>query len=316
MGYGDNMTFYDPVGRHNVDLFIYIKKEFKLDSYKLDNVAEHFLQHRKNDMPPRRLFQALRESRESCIDVAKYCVQDCNLVNELMVHLKVFPSIMEMSNISRIPFHFVLLRGQQIRCFSLISYHAREMRYSVPDRINILDKATVFEGGYVMTPEKKVYMEDPVCVLDVMSLYPSLIIAYNLCYTTVCIGNESMKSEDITTVEINPGRINRFVKTNTRTGLLSIILLNLWETRQNIKKQMKSCDKDLYQLLDARQCSLKLCMNSIFGLTGNGQDYAMLPCQYIAESITCMGRHNDRRMVRSWYSEVYRFGLFVHLFRW
>ena len=42
-GYGDNtMTLYDPKGRINIDVYIHIKKSFKLDSYKLDNVSKHF----------------------------------------------------------------------------------------------------------------------------------------------------------------------------------------------------------------------------------------------------------------------------------
>ena len=307
-GYGDNrMTFYDPVGRHNLDVYLHVKKEFKLDSYKLDNVASHFLQLHKNDMSPESLFQALKESKESCIEAAKYCVQDCNLVSDLMVYLKIFPSVMEMSNISRIPFQFVLLRGQQIRCFSLISFHANIQRYSIPDKIDVLNKSDNFEGGFVMSPEKKVYMEDPICVLDVMSLYPSLIIAYNLCYTTVVISEETKFNEDdITSVHINADKVDRFVKTNKRTGLLSIILQDLWIKRQNIKAQMKTCEKHVYALLDARQLSVKLCMNSIFGLAGNGQEYAMLPCQYIAESITCMGRQTiqfSRQKIEEWYGK-------------
>ena len=59
--YGDNkMWFYDPIGRLNVDVYLHIKKEFKLDSYKLDNTSEHFLNRKKLDMPPQRLFQALK----------------------------------------------------------------------------------------------------------------------------------------------------------------------------------------------------------------------------------------------------------------
>ena len=47
--YGDNtMTFYNPTGRLNIDLYLHIKKEFKLDSYKLDNVAKHFINQQKH----------------------------------------------------------------------------------------------------------------------------------------------------------------------------------------------------------------------------------------------------------------------------
>ena len=40
----------------------------------------------------------------------------------------------------------------------------------------------------ILEPESRMYCS-PVVVLDFQSLYPSLIIAYNLCYTT-CLGRK------------------------------------------------------------------------------------------------------------------------------
>ena len=140
-----------------------------------------------------------------------------------------------------------------------------------------------------MEPKGAVFMDEPVAVLDVMSLYPSLIIAYNLCYSTVLL-DTSYDSSEVQTVEISEERKHRFVQKDVRVGLLSIILEGLWERRQCIKKAMKTCTKEHYLLLDARQLAIKLCMNSLYGLTGVTSDYAMLSCTYIAESITALGR--------------------------
>ena len=305
--YGDNnMTFYDIPGRLNFDLYLHMKKEYRLDSYKLDNVSEHFLNRKKLDMPPHRLFQYLKQSRESIIEVAKYCVRDCDLVYELLTKLKIFPTIIEMSNTAKIPLSYVLLRGQQIRCFSLISFHAGQQKYAVPDKIDRKNDASVFEGGYVMTPQKEVFMNDPICVLDVMSLYPSIIIAYNLCYSTVHTATTDLPTEQITSVKISNERTHCFVKQETRIGLLSHILKELWTKRQSIKKQMKTCDASLYPILDARQLSIKTCMNSLYGLTGVTSDYAMLSCPCIAESITCLGRQTIqfcKFKIEEWYGD-------------
>ena len=67
-----------------------------------------------------------------------------------------------MSNTAKIQLSYVLLRGQQIRCFSLISFHAAQHKYAVPDSIDCGLKSCDFEGGYVMTPRSEVFMDDPV----------------------------------------------------------------------------------------------------------------------------------------------------------
>ena len=302
--YGDNkMTFYDIPGRLNFDLYLHMKKEYRLESYKLDNVSEQFLHHKKLEMTPQKLFQYLKKSRETVIEVAKYCVRDCDLVYELLTTLKIFPTIMEMSNAAKIPIHYVLLRGQQIRCFSLISFYASKEKYAVPDTIETGIKNFNFEGGYVMNPKKEVFMDEPICVLDVMSLYPSIIIAYNLCYSTIHRGTDTTQM-DITTVQISNERTHRFVKQETRIGLLSLILQELWTKRQSIKTQMKTCDSTVYPIFDARQQSIKTCMNSLYGLTGVTNDYAMLSCPIIAESITYLGRQTiqfSRDKIEEWY---------------
>ena len=152
---------------------------------------------------------------------------------------------MEMSNISKVPIEYIILRGQQIRCFSLITYHAMHNRYAVPDTI-IIDTSSDYEGGFVLQPKKAVYMDYPVAVLDFMSLYPSLIIAHNLCYSTIIIDSSTKES---TSIEINKKKTHKFVKKHVREGLLSSIIQTLWNDRQGIKKIMKS--SPFYALLDA-----------------------------------------------------------------
>ena len=311
--YGDNtMKFYDIPGRLNFDLYLHMKKDYKLDSYKLDNVADHFLNRKKLDMTPRRLFQALKESRESMIEVSRYCIRDCDLVNELVSFLQIFFSIMELSNVSRIPFDFINMRGQQIRSFSLISYAAMHNNFAVPDAIartneNGSDK---FQGAFVLDPKKEKYMNEPVVVLDFNSLYPSLIIGFNLCYSTTVMDDCQLNSDDINEISVvddNSRLPYKFVKKNIKEGLVSKILENLWVQRKNVKKQMKDCTGTLHSILNARQLSYKVTMNSIYGFFGVSRDFAMLPCKHIAECITALGRQHitkSKAQIEQWYPTV------------
>lgn len=41
-----------------------------------------------------------------------------------------------------------------------------------------------YEGATVIEPERG-YYKDPIATLDFSSLYPSIMIAHNLCYTTL-----------------------------------------------------------------------------------------------------------------------------------
>jgi DNA polymerase delta subunit 1 len=75
---GDNMLKIIPMpGRYNFDLFQEVKREKKLDSYKLDSVAETFLGEHKLDVDPKQIFQSFRSGNPTELGmVAEYCIQD------------------------------------------------------------------------------------------------------------------------------------------------------------------------------------------------------------------------------------------------
>ena len=130
----------------------------------------------------------------------------------MLFHIIFLPRCLQIDSLL---FSFVILRGQQIRCYSLLNFHATTMKYYIPSKIIISDKLTDFQGGYVMTPNKSVFMGDPGSVLDVMSLYPSVMIAYNLCYSTVFLGDSSTR-EDIVRVDVTNERKHRFISKDVR----------------------------------------------------------------------------------------------------
>jgi len=74
--YGQNKFELIPTpGVYQIDLYVWIKKEFKLDSYKLDAVAEKYLQQHKLDVTPQEIFKLYTQGSAERCRVAEYCVQ-------------------------------------------------------------------------------------------------------------------------------------------------------------------------------------------------------------------------------------------------
>jgi len=89
-----------------------------------------------------------------------------------------------------------------------------------PSRQQVADMRAIECLPLVMEPRSGFY-ESPVVVLDFQSLYPSIMIGYNFCYST-CLGKisqESAKPMGFTTVDITPG---------TMKGLEEHLHCKLW----------------------------------------------------------------------------------------
>ena len=71
--YGDNTFKMTNIPRRmSLDLYVLIKKEHKLESYKLDDVADLFINQHKNDLKPAELFQSLKTSKELWLRVVLF----------------------------------------------------------------------------------------------------------------------------------------------------------------------------------------------------------------------------------------------------
>ena len=141
-----------------------------------------------------------------------------------------------------------------------------------------------FEGATVIDPIRG-YYDVPISTLDFSSLYPSIMIAHNLCYTTLVRDRSKLSPDDY--IQTPSG--NYFVKPTVRKGLLPEILENLLKARKNAKAMMKvETDPFKCKVLDGRQLALKISANSVYGFTG--AQVGKLPCLEISQSVTSFGR--------------------------
>ncbi len=133
----------------------------------------------KDDVTPQDIFRLANGSASDRAIVAKYCIQDCNLVHHLMNKIDVITGYVEMSRICSVPISFLVFRGQGIKLTSYVAKKCMLKDTLMPD----LDKSggnEGYEGAIVLPPKCSMYMDNPVACVDYSSLYPSSMISQNL----------------------------------------------------------------------------------------------------------------------------------------
>uniref|UniRef100_A0A6C0KQ87 DNA polymerase n=1 Tax=viral metagenome TaxID=1070528 RepID=A0A6C0KQ87_9ZZZZ len=134
----------------------------------------------KDDVTPKDIFRMTNEGPASRSIIAKYCIQDCNLVHYLFNKVDVVTDLVEMSKLCSVPMSFLIFRGQGIKLTSYVAKKCREKGVLMPC-INKGCKDDGYEGAIVLNPKCGLYLDDPVCVGDFASLYPSSMLSENLC---------------------------------------------------------------------------------------------------------------------------------------
>lgn len=116
----------------NVDLITIIRRDHKLESYKLDRVAELFLKDNKHDVSPAQIFEWSTGTDIERGKVAAYCIQDTLLPLRLVFKLNVIANLVSYANISCVPIDFIIFRGQQIKVYSSLAELAVTENYTIP----------------------------------------------------------------------------------------------------------------------------------------------------------------------------------------
>jgi DNA polymerase elongation subunit (family B) len=208
-------------GRISVDLLTIIRRDYKLDKYDLNTVCKKFIGKGKHDITAQQMFaiydlmtEAEEEFKSLCVEngevdpeklqdiiqndkakeiiakhkrakdemtkVMEYCIQDSELVIELMEKLHIWIWMIEMSSIVGVTPVQLFTRGQTFRCVSMLYNLAARSGY-------VIDSRQVpgfrYGGGFVFETISGLW--DLIICLDFASLYPSIIQAFNICFTTL-----------------------------------------------------------------------------------------------------------------------------------
>lgn len=187
-------------GRVIIDLLPFVKRDHKLDNYKLDTVGKHFLGgDGKEDLSANELFKCYDvgikdkknintpKARKSVGIAGKYCMVDSKLVARLFRKTQAWIGLSEMASTCNVPMFDLIARGQQKRVFSQVYKYCQENAIVVESEGYRAGENERYVGAYVFEPAPGVY--DNIVPFDFASLYPTTIIAYNIDYSTLVKDN-------------------------------------------------------------------------------------------------------------------------------
>ena len=312
-------------GRILLDFWRIVRGETQLNSYSYQNAVFHILHQRTPFFSEQHLTNWYNSNGNNKCTMERgqcvfYFVRKTLHTLEMLEKLELVKRTSELAKILGLDFFSVLSRGSQFRVESLLLRITKKHNFILhsPSREQVNSQKAVQCIPLVLEPLSSVYTS-PVLVLDFQSLYPSLIIAYNLCFST-CLGgldnhevshNKKGYIEKIlgtNRVQVPLGLLNNigssnlfiapngsiFVTPKVRKGLLPCLLTDILEARKMIKEAMKryagkEAHKHLYHLLDAQQLALKLTANVTYGYVGASFSGRM-PCVDVADAIVSLGR--------------------------
>jgi len=253
----------------------------------------------KDDISFKDMLEAHTGTEDQRASVAKYNIQDCDLVLTLMAKLDTLVNARGMADVCKVPIQYIFLRGQGIKIFSAVVCNASKRNQIIMTQES-LEGDSSYEGAIVLPPKIGMYLDQPIAVLDFNSLYPSNMIAFNLSPDTLVYvktydskgkkihqegeDGENLKTGGYIIDEIgydtyddnkNPtGRtVCGFVQptSDVRTiGVLPLTLDILLKKRKETRKIMESIEDEAQKaVLNGLQLAYKVVANSVYGQCGS-----------------------------------------------
>jgi DNA polymerase elongation subunit (family B) len=268
------------------------------ESYRLDHISHVVLGERKLSYEEHGNLHTLYEQDyQKFID---YNVKDVELVHNLDVKLDLLDLIFTMAYKAGVNYNDTL--GTTAIWDTIIYRLLNNQKIAVPKKVE--KPKTPYPGGYVKEPQ--VGSHDWVTSFDLNSLYPNIIVQYNMSPETVMDGFQNGVSVDkFLDGSVNIGQQGYSVAptgirfTHDREGVIPTVIKQYYTERRIIKKEMLKSQQEMqtnpskeleYKIssLDNQQMAIKILMNSLYGALGNR--WFRYFDQRVAESITLAGQ--------------------------
>lgn len=266
-------------GRLNVDLLNYAEEipEIKLKS--LDVVADYLgiMKRDERVLIDYTEFPKYWNDPGKREQLLKYNLDDVS--STLGLGEKFLPFAMQLSYITRLPLDQVGAASVGYRLEWVLMYEAYKRNELIPNREE--RKAEPYKGAIVLKPVQGIH--ENIAVLDFTSMYPSIMIKYNVGPDTLIEG-ECIEEEHNVAPEV--GHCFRV----SPPGFFKNVLTKLLQVRKTIREEMKKYQPESYEykLLDERQRAIKILANATYGYMGWAG--ARWYCRACAEAVTAWGR--------------------------
>ena len=306
-------------GRYVLNIWRVLRSSLDLRQYTVENVAHHLLHRRIPQFSHQALDKMWRDRSNLSFakTVIKYWLTRVQINIELIRKQEFLEKTMEQARLIGVDFRSIYYRGSQYKVESFLIRICKSESFILlsPSKQQVRGQKALECVPLVMEPEAAFY-KSPLVVLDFQSLYPSIIIAYNYCYSTMLgrvrelnlakndVGVSShhldldilkLLEEDIT---ISPNGVV-FVKPSVRKSTLAEMLTEILDIRFMVKKtisELGPTNTTLRKLLENKQLGLKLLANVTYGYT-SASFSGRMPCSDLADAIVQTGRETLEKAV-------------------
>lgn len=258
-------------------------------SYSLRAMARSYLKdhEQKLDLTPAQQFQNYVNG-----DITKtiiYGLMDSVIPVKLFEILGAWGTLSAHSNLKNMDIFDIYTRGVGAGGFKQAYSELYKSGYFMATQHKIVADKYV---GAIVLPAKVGYWRY-ITTLDFSGMYPSIIMAHNICWTTI-VRDSNVPDCDCNCFMVpdTQGRTKkvRFIKPEFREGILPAFLRYNKAARAQVKKDQKNYPygSDMWKLLESKQLGFKLASNGVYGLLGTKD--SKFCCFDAAATVTFVGR--------------------------
>ena len=277
-----NDRFWRLTGRVVADAWWNAKLALRPKKETLAAISRLVLNEEKLDVDPLQIDAEWAQDREK---VVRYCTRDAELALRILEKIATLKRSMDLAAVSRLPLDDVVNGRTSTLIDSILIRQADRAQIAVPMTRRDRNDERI-EGGYVHSISPGLYHW--VCVLDFKSMYPSVIISKNICFTTL---NKEGKTESPVGA--------RFLTPDIKAGLLPRILQTLMKDRADAQRRRNEArqkgNKEEADYYDGLQEAVKVLMNSVYGVFASA--FYRFTNQTIGASITAFARENIKGVI-------------------